>query len=1188
MNDRQRWAGMTTVRCGILKGVGIGTIFLTSLTPLIAQQQPAVAALTPSGTSTDEMLARHVTIHLKNVSLKKAIDSVSRTAKVLVEYQVPLLRAYQKSITMDATAKPLGIVLEQILSGTPLRVVPGSPESLAIVASQESQTDSVPQTGTISGRIIDSATGRGISGATVKIAGTKLAITARDSGRFTLRNVPLGDALIIIRAFGYRPADRSVAVTDGTTAVFRIVLVAAPNVLSGVVTTANGTQRKIEVGNDITTLNVDSVMRVAPITTVTDLLETRVPGLTVLRTSGSPGDPSRIRLRGASSITGNNDPIVVIDGIRVYAAQSDSRNDNLAHSQIGRTALKTTDGVPVAGSIGYSAPSPLDQIDPGSIETIEVLKGPSASALYGSDAANGVIVITTKHGRAGPTQWAANVGFGRNSEPGNWPINYYRFGYGIASGDGSLFCQWYDQTCAQDSIIGFQALNDPRYTVFADHGSDQSYSGSVSGGVPTLQYSLSGSGTGEVGLIKLPEIEVQRYEKFYNQMVPGWMLRPQNYRTWGVSGQVTAVPTAKVRVTLSSSLFNSNQQNSSLQTAINQLDGVYIDGSQLASTPLASQFVERALDHQLTSTNALTLSWQPVAWLQPIMVQGGINTIQRTDQTLIPYGINSAASGAEGTLNINGVPPDTTGSYGLGRGVSQVNTFNVGTGTPNFFQNHISINVGGNVVSTSTSDFTAHTNQLASGVTEPSSFPTTRLDGSLGSPSTFGQTTTSGSTYGVFLTSTIHVLGNLYLNPGFRSDGGSSLGQSVGLTALPKIDLSYVLVDQSHPRGLLTLLRPRLAVGRAETEPGPTERLRLFDGTLPGSLNGDTSYAQKVLLTTIGNTKLQPEQSNEIEGGLDMDVWQDRVSLTWTTFNKTRHNAILSIPLAPSVNGGANVNVNVGVIRETGHEATFNAQVFQSSALGWTIGGNLTKQKSVVVSLNKGQPTLDLGNGTRVQAGYPLFGRWAQPIAAFADANQDGIIEGNEVRLGDSAVYVGQQDPNYQLNINTGLTFLNGRLSLNATFAYENGLTQFNDGAIQSGAFALLANTPGTPLAMQAAVLEATGVTNGTGGYVVKSDKGAVARQRISASFKLSISYVSMSCPSTIQFRLRCRDCFAFLCCRYPLKAVTSRCTVIIGGRIRTSTPSRPCLVEIRPWTWVRFPSHGLGGSNSTWETRPG
>jgi TonB-dependent SusC/RagA subfamily outer membrane receptor len=224
-------------------------------------------------------------------------------------------------------------------------------------------------------------------------------------------------------------------------------------------------QRKIEVGNDITTINVDSVMKVAPISSVTDLLETRVPGLTVLHSSGVPGDPSRIRLRGSRSITGNNDPIVIVDGVRVYASQSDSRNSSLAPAAVGGTNLASDRrGSTPAGQ--YAAPSPLDQIDPNSIESIEVFKGPSATALYGSDAANGVIVITTKHGRAGPTHWNVSLGQGVNWVPGDWPVNYYRFGINtfLPGAYGAPFgmCVWYDTECTVDSVVAFQALNDPR------------------------------------------------------------------------------------------------------------------------------------------------------------------------------------------------------------------------------------------------------------------------------------------------------------------------------------------------------------------------------------------------------------------------------------------------------------------------------------------------------------------------------------------------------------------------------------------------------------------------------------------------------------------------------------------------------------------------------------------------------
>src|SRR5581483_1560104 len=166
--------------------------------------------------------------------------------------------------------------------------------------------------------------------------------------------------------------------------------------LQQIVTTATGPQRRLQVANDITTINVDSVMQTAPVRSVTDLLETRVPGLEVEHTSGNPGDPARIRLRGLSSITRNNDPIVVLDGVRIDV--SESGNQNLARSS------------PLSPNFGsYTAPSRLDQIDPASIETIDVFKGPRAAALYGPDAANGVIVITTKKARPGPPHWSYSV-----------------------------------------------------------------------------------------------------------------------------------------------------------------------------------------------------------------------------------------------------------------------------------------------------------------------------------------------------------------------------------------------------------------------------------------------------------------------------------------------------------------------------------------------------------------------------------------------------------------------------------------------------------------------------------------------------------------------------------------------------------------------------------------------------------
>jgi TonB-dependent SusC/RagA subfamily outer membrane receptor len=979
--------------------------------------------------------------------------------------------------------------------------------------------------GTILGRVTDSVSGSGLSGVSVKVEGIKLSTVTSDSGHFTLRNVPPGEQVLAVRLFGYRPVERTVAVTDSDSTTIRVVMVSVPTVLSGVVTTATGLVRKVEVGNDITTLNVDSIRQVAPIMSVTDLLETRVPGLTVMHTSGVPGDPSRLRLRGASSIIGNNDPIIIVDGIRVYSSQSDPRNNNLAPSVTGGSGVGQGNGTGVSGSgaganllATYAAPSPLDQIDPNTIETIEVFKGPSASALYGSDAANGVIVITTKHGRAGPTHWDAELGQGVNWVPGSWPTNYFRFGKYDVSNNPVLgtFCVWSNPLCTVDSVVAFQALNEPQYSLFA-HGSDRTASLNVSGGVPTITYNLAGSVADNLGSLKLPVSEQQRYTRFYGP-IPGSLVRPDDYTTEGVNGTLTVQPSAAMHVTLQTSLFTGTQTRSSLEGAISQLEGAYLAPpgvfvtpsggtsqavfDSLTTTPLIQNDVEQASDNSVDLTNALTFQWQAKPWL-PLSATYGNSTIQRSDQTYVPFGVNNAGPGTTFV--------DTLGSYGVGRGVSKNQTLSFGTTIP---LPHTTLALGGNAYSQSTADFSAWTGQLAPGVSTPSTFPTS-CPGMVSACSSLGQTTADASTFGWYLEPRLNFSSRFFVAPGFRLDGGSGgthstvtgpgvnnpvgglsspgLGSVNALSAFPKLDFSYVVVDQNNPKGpgrMLTLLRPRLAFGLAGTQPGPADKLRLVNNVEVGALN-DTTTVPLTSISDVGNTRLSPETSRELEGGVDAELWHGRVSLTWTQYNKTRYKAIIPLPVAPSVNfsvGNGVLNngdvrllfsnqqdVNVGTVRNTGTELTATLQLLERRAMSWTVSGNLSNDNNLLVKLAPGfVPNKSIG----IVAGYPLFSEWVLPIVNFADANHDGIIEPNEIRFGDSLVYAGQQVPSYQMNFSSDLSVLNGRLSVHATFAYQNGLTQDNRSALSSGAFALLPNAPGTPLATQAAVVAATTCSN--------------------------------------------------------------------------------------------------------------
>jgi TonB-dependent SusC/RagA subfamily outer membrane receptor len=1037
-------------------------------------------------------------LDLKNVPVPEAVHKIVSQAGLALGWsqsKVPL----RGKVTVVLKDIPVDDALRKVLQGTGAVAKMSSDGETVMIVAEHAGAGQEEATGIVAGRVVDSANEEGVKGATVTVVGTKLSAVTSESGAFVLRNVPVGKQVLTVKLFGYKSESREVVVREQRQIAVRFVLTTTATMLSGVVTTATGKQRKLAVGNDITTLNVDSIQQVAPITSVTDLLETRVPGLTVLHSSGTPGAPSRIRLRGASSITGNNDPIVIVDGVRVYASQSDKRNNLLADSRYNGQSMSVPGSSNSQGVSSYAAPSPLDQIDPSTIATIEVFKGPSASAMYGSDAANGVIVITTKHGRAGPTHWNLSVGQGVNWIPGSWPVNYYRFGrnsvdWRPGGGPANGMCNFGDIRCTPDSIVAFQALNDPRYTVFS-HGNNQTSALTVSGGSSELQYSLTGSAAKDVGNLKLPAIEAQRYEQFYGP-IPHWMLRPDRYQTWGVDGSLTAQPYSTLRVTLQSGLYNSHQQQGSLQQAISQLQGEYINGAaildlggaskSLVSTPLIEKDVERATADAVTTTNALTINWHPLSWL-PITGTAGLNTIHRIDETYIPYGVYAGGPGA-GIVGSGVNAGDTTGSYGLGRGTSQDKTLALRTDIPTL-RDRLRLGIGGNFHSGSTADFRASTNQLAPGISVPTSFPTTG-----DARSTFNQTTSESSTYGWYVEPRLNISSRFFAAPGFRLDGGSASGTSGGflgggLTGLPKIDFSWIAVDQDNPYGFLTLLRPRVAFGYAGTQPGPTQKLRLINGLVGGSESSivslnDTTTVPVAFVTTLGNTQLRPERSSELEGGFDAELWHGRLTLAYTQYNKTRHNAIVSVPVAPSavpsrVNSG--VYLNIGEVRNTGIELSMTAQILQSRAVSWTVSGNLSNNNNKVVHLNDGLSQIPLGSNEFIKPGYPLFSQWARPIASFIDANVDGIIEDEEIRYGDSLAYVGQVEPKYQLNIGTDVTMLDGRLSAHATFAYQNGMTQTNYGGFQSGAFTSLLNAPVVPFATQAAILAAACAYNTLG-----------------------------------------------------------------------------------------------------------
>src|SRR5207244_5827503 len=258
--------------------------------------------------------------------------------------------------------------------------------------------------------------------------------------------------------------------------------------------TGTGDQAKKEVGNAITSIRADSLGAARPMTNLNDLLVAKVAGVQVLP-SPLTGGGGRVRIRGTTSLSLSNEPVYIIDGIRMESA--------VGSSSIG---------------IGGTLPSSVNDINPDEIESFEVVRGPSASTLYGTDAANGVIVIKTKRGRPGPARWSVYTEAGIIKDYNTWPTAYRGWRTGATASTNSTPTNGVQciltqtvrassdpQFCRQDSVTAFNLFEDPDASALGTGYTGQ-VGVQVSGGSDASRSFFSGDWAGESGRLRIPPV----------------------------------------------------------------------------------------------------------------------------------------------------------------------------------------------------------------------------------------------------------------------------------------------------------------------------------------------------------------------------------------------------------------------------------------------------------------------------------------------------------------------------------------------------------------------------------------------------------------------------------------------------------------------------------------------------------
>jgi len=872
------------------------------------------------------------------------------------------------------------------------------------------------QQGTITGRVTDQANGQPLVGARVTIVGTSLVTQTNAEGRYALSSVPGGQVTLRASAVGFGAASRAVTVSAGGAAVVDLALALAPYSLDEVVVTSTGVQAKRELGNSIAQIDAAKLVETAPITNVTDLLVAKAAGVDVLP-GAVTGAPARVRIRGTNSLSLTNEPVYFLDGIRV-------------------TSQNRSSGV---CDVGCAPPSRINDLNPEDFESIEVVKGPAASALYGTDAANGVVVIRTKHGQPGKARWNVYAEQGVIRDNNDYPdaVRGWRTGTTAATtstptnGVQCIITQVASGACAQDSVTRFNLFRDPQTTPLGT-GHRQQYGLQVSGGSDAVRYYVSGDWEDELGQTKMPQFAADTLAAIRQiPGVPGDELRPNGLLRTSIRANVAANPTPRIDLEGSTTFITSklrvlptdNNTTGLLSNALggpgNKTNGLY---GYRAFTPdeMFSEAIGQDINRFIGSG---TGRWRPTGWLA-FRAIGGVDYASRLDTDLCVRGecVNFATrktgfkqddrtSFFQYTLDVNG-----TASFTLSPTVTSRTT--VGA---QYFKTKSDLNV-------------AFAENLAGGATTVTG----------GAIPTVAESTTVSATVGAFVEQEFGYKDRLFVNGGLRADDNSAFGKDFKTVFYPKLSVSYVISEEPFfPKWRwINSVRLRGAIGASGVQPGTTDAARFFlpqTASVPTGVNAlDTP---SLVYSAVGNTALKPERAREYEIGGEVTLFDSRAYLDVTYYNKRTSNALIARQLPPSAGGPINRFENLGAVVNRGVEALANLHLLDMPNFGFDLTVNAAYNTNFIADMG-GLPPI-IGTTTRQTQGYPINGWWQRPYT-FQDLDGNGIITANEITVADSAVFVGYANPRWEVVYLPGFDLFNKRLRIQGLFDHKSGYYQLN------------------------------------------------------------------------------------------------------------------------------------------------
>ncbi|HEX5408523.1 MAG TPA: SusC/RagA family TonB-linked outer membrane protein [Gemmatimonadaceae bacterium] len=804
--------------------------------------------------------------------------------------------------------------------------------------------------GVVAGTVTDADSHQPVVGAQVSIPNTTLGSLTDEHGHFHIGSVRGTTTQLIARRIGYESLMRSVTVGDTT---ISLVLTSRPMSLSEVVVTGTpGGATKREIGNAVTTVDAAAITKIAPVQSFQQLIAGRAPNVTIMPGTGEIGSGAKIRVRGTSSLGLGQVPLMYADGVRMDNDQATG---------------------PENQAFGAQTISRWNDIDPEDIERVEIIKGPSAATLYGTEASNGVLQILTKTGQSGPTQYSFSMQQGANwfmNPQGRFPTNYNIVDGNIESIDYAQLNQAYKNKTG-DNIF--------------NNGWDQKYHLGISGGSDKMQYYFAG------------------VRELNNGVEPSnWLDRTSG------RANVTATPTDKFKISAHLSYltgrthvspeagYGGRMWTTYLMNPSNVADPNY-DGFG-SNFPYQYDQVYDMYQDINRFTGSVQITNDPWSWFSHRLTIGAdqVNSMDVEGANRVDSLVNAVGSDALGyRYQTNNTDAFRTFDYSATAKFNATKELNFATSVgAQYYTKRYEYVMGGGTV------FAAQGLQSV---------------GSLTQGLTQGQDVTENRTLGYYAQEQIAWKDRRYFTLALRSDKNSAFGVNYGRAYYPKASVSWVLSDEPFwHASWMNSFRFRAAYGETGQQPNQFDALRTYAPTVgPGDQPALTPLS-------LGNASLGPERGKEFETGFEASMFHDRVGLEFTYYNKRTTNAILDRQVAPSVGFALDQFVNAGQVSNKGVEGVLRATPVQGDVLTWDASFSMSYNKNNIDNLGiAGVDFITPGTYQRDQAGYPV-GAWFERKVVSATIDPDGTASnimcdngaGGTIDCADApAVYLGNSIP---------------------------------------------------------------------------------------------------------------------------------------------------------------------------------